>query len=155
MRRLNPETGLSFKRGDKREDGFLFLNYLPSKVKQDGYCTEIWCNPERFEREVKAMAKRRLKCERNRQFVTNAKTAKRRAEKKQRTPVWVKDQYKEEIGEFYKLAKALEDFTGHKWEVDHIVPMKGELVSGLHVPWNLQLLPKKDNAKKGNRFHVC
>ena len=35
--------------------------------------------------------------------------------------------------------------------VDHIIPLKGRDVSGLHVPWNLRIVARSENSRKGNR----
>ena len=48
MKRLNPVTGKSFKRGETRDDGFIFIKYLTKRtIKKDGYFIESWQNPDR------------------------------------------------------------------------------------------------------------
>jgi len=72
--------------------------------------------------------------------------------KKKRTPKWIKDYFLKEIEVFYRRTELIKKFTGEIWHVDHIVPLQGKKVSGLHVPWNLQLLPATENQSKGNKF---
>ena len=82
----------------------------------------------------------------------NAQTAKRRAQKKKATPPWLTKKHLLEIREFYSLAKELQWLSEEPLHVDHIIPLVNENVSGLHVPWNLQILPKSLNIKKGNKI---
>jgi hypothetical protein len=77
---------------------------------------------------------------------------KREAAKKQRTPPWLTEQHYKQIEMFYKAAADLTKEFGFQIDVDHIIPLQGKIVSGLHVPWNLQLLPHDQNMSKGNRI---
>ena len=78
-----------------------------------------------------------------------ADKAKRRAAKLQRTVSWSN---KKLIEGLYEQARKLSEATGELYHVDHIVPLQGELVSGLHVETNLQVLLAKDNLSKSNTF---
>jgi hypothetical protein len=76
---------------------------------------------------------------------------KRRVAKIRRTPPWADH---EKIREIYDAALKLQAETGIAHHVDHVIPLQGKLVSGLHVENNLQVLPWHENITKRNRFEV-
>ena len=73
-----------------------------------------------------------------------AKTMRYKANRINATPSWLTEEDHHEILKFYTEAQRLNH------HVDHIVPLKGKNVSGLHVPWNLQVLPPHENRSKSN-----
>lgn len=75
-----------------------------------------------------------------------AENAWRRLEKKHRVPKWVRF---EDILPIYEAAA-----RAKYYDVDHIVPIHGKNVSGLHVPWNLQLLTASENSRKHAKFEI-
>lgn len=84
----------------------------------------------------------------------NYHTSKYKADKLQRTPAWLTDIDFERIQNEYKVAALLTKTTGTPYHVDHIIPLRGKLVSGLHVPSNLRAIPAKENISKGNRIVI-
>lgn len=85
---------------------------------------------------------------------TNARNAKRRGKRVQATPDWLTEDHLLEIEDLYLLSVTLKEETGVAHHVDHIVPLQGELVSGLHVPWNLQVITARENMEKSNSFDI-
>lgn len=82
----------------------------------------------------------------------NAKSALRRATRIKSTPNWLTKEHKSEIAELFTICAAFKLYTGLEYHVDHIVPLQGKTVCGLHVPWNLQVLESSDNIRKSNKF---
>lgn len=71
-----------------------------------------------------------------------------RNNRREATPKWLTKEHKQEIKNTYLERNRLREETGIVYEVDHIYPIKGKSVCGLHVPWNLQVVTKSENAKK-------
>jgi len=80
-----------------------------------------------------------------------AGVAKRRAAKLRRTPPWADHRA---IRRVYEEARRLTNETGIPHHVDHVTPLCGRAVSGLHVETNLQIIPGSENCRKHNRFEV-
>jgi len=89
--------------------------------------------------------------DRNRDKI-NAKWMTRDAAKKCRTPAWLSTDEHWMIEQAYDIAAKRTKAQGVPYHVDHIVPLQGKTVSGLHVPWNLQVIPAKLNQQKSNSF---
>lgn len=85
--------------------------------------------------------------------VVAANNSYRRAAKINATPAWLSKEQLEEIRQIYKLSSEISEYSGIKHNVDHIVPLVSDVVCGLHVPWNLQVITAKENLSKGNRFY--
>ncbi len=82
----------------------------------------------------------------------NALTMKRLAKKLKATPSWMARADFAAIEEWYTLAKELQWLSEEPLHVDHIIPLQGKEVCGLHIAANLQILPASYNSKKGNKL---
>lgn len=132
----------------------------PENKKRDNENSKKWReqNPERFRESIKRWEQEnKERCNKNKRawkqankHKVNANTRMRQAAKLNATPPWLNEDHKFMLEEIYELRDLRSQATGVVHHVDHIVPLRGTTVCGLHVPWNLQVIPATDNIRKGN-----
>lgn len=132
--------------------------HVAPRMASDGNCTECKKLQDRADQKRphrqaqingynRDYTKRPENIAQTRAYATAGRAARLRA-----TPPWLTQEQKQEIREFYAEAQRLTETTGIAHEVDHIVPLVNKAVCGLHVPWNLQVMPTRANRSKSNRF---
>lgn len=118
----------------------------------------VLANPEKNRQAKQAYATRKIEIVRQRREnweLQNpgskpTRNANRRAAKLVRSPKWAD---RDRIKAYYDVCAFFNEVNGYaKYHVDHIVPLKGKLVSGLHAHNNLQVIPAVDNLRKGARY---
>lgn len=157
----------SFHLSKSNRDGFCYVckvcthtAYLAAKEHRCNRAS-LWkkTNPEkrlannrkwREENQDKARTCAREWAQRNRAYGASAR-AKRRATQLRATPSWANQFI---IEEAFDLARIRTEAFGFSWHVDHIIPLRGELVCGLHVENNLRVIPASINLSKGNTFVI-
>lgn len=133
---------LSFSKNSSRKTGY------------DQYCKQ--CRSDyvkkwrKTDRGAKTLKKTRRKFYLENKDYELAKSRQWRRGKKAGTPSWLTEEHHKEIQYVYSLARECSIITGERYEVDHIIPINGKNVCGLHVPWNLQILPRDLNSAKSN-----
>ena len=81
-----------------------------------------------------------------------AKTAKRRSAKLERIPSWSNEADLKAIKKIYARCKRINKLTGVEHQVDHVIPLQGDSISGLHHSTNLAIIPAALNASKSNKW---
>lgn len=76
--------------------------------------------------------------------------AAKKAARRVAMPAWLDLEQRRQVRAFYEQSARISAETGIPHNVDHIVPINGETVCGLHVPWNLRVIPAAENVIKSN-----
>jgi len=110
----------------------------------------IW--KEKYAADPDSQKARCAKWYKKNKHVATARLARRRAVLRNAAPGWLTKEDHKAIRRVYKQAAEMTKLTGIPHEVDHIYPLKGETMCGLHVPSNLRVITTFDNRSKGNRL---
>lgn len=105
-----------------------------------------------YEKNKPAYKKRAREWDRKNPEKVAASVIRRQRQLKRAIPHWLSKEDHAAIAAFYFEARRLTAETGVPHEVDHIIPLRGKNVSGLHVPWNLQILTRHENRVKTNKL---
>lgn len=84
----------------------------------------------------------------------NSAKRKNKIARTKRVPSWLTDDDKWMIDQAYELAALRTKMFGFAWHVDHVIPLNGKKASGLHTPYNVQVIPWLENLRKGNRIEA-
>lgn len=142
------KDGLSFQCKECRKiGGSLYYSKLSKEQKQKrNELKKQWAdtNKEKVKKYSKQYADLHL--------ANRAATQRKRLSAKlHRTPSWLTADDYLKIRCLYQVARMRTTETGYVWHVDHILPLQGKNVCGLHVPWNLQVIPATENLRKYNK----
>ena len=123
-----------------------------NKRRQEDY-QELKKNKDKYEEFLESSRKvaDRYRSTSKGKAIRAANEAARRASKLSSTPDWLTDFDYDYIKSLYIQAQELNKLSEENYHVDHIIPLRGKDVKGLHVPWNLQILEAVENIKKSNK----
>ena len=115
---------------------------------RDAEAKRMWkiANPDRVREQGR---KDRKKWQKRNPGKATAESRARDLSKKKRTPKWAD---LESVAKLYELASTMTRKTGEPWHVDHIIPLHGRTVSGLHVHGNLRVVRRFENLTKSNKW---
>ena len=144
------DTALKWAKNNPERSKEIIANWNAANKEREAKRARVWRknNPETYKRMVKEW--RQKNAVTYKAYMT-LQAVKRNTAKLNRTPSWLNPGQLFEIESIYNYCSSLRRL-GLNYHVDHVVPLQGETVSGLHVPWNLQVIPGAENLSKSNKL---